>query len=470
MTQQVARWAATIKGLHSKWTPHPGQQSVIDSVFYDGITSAFVRCGRKYGKTEEILYLLWRVAESNPGSPCYYFAPQQNQARMIVWEDPRIKNFGPREWLLPGTRGISDSEMILRFKNGSFIKIDGSDNFDKYRGVKYKIAGYDEYKDHDPRMRKAMRPNASVMQAIDVFLGSPPDVSGTDYEKLDNEHRSGVDKTQRSFHAPSWMNPHISKQWLWNEKSRLYRRGDGDEWEREYAAKYVKGGAKAIFPMLDPRMMKPHDEIMKMIHRDRKKLKWFWWADPAGASCFAVLFCAINPYTKAVYWLDEIYEQNQKEMTTKRIGARIIEKRGELHDRPSQWRGGYDEAAAWFRNEWIDNFPEEDSIEPSQKSKNKKHDGLGLIKDIMLAGKWYMSDRCVNFYTELDNMAKDKNGNIPKENDHLVDDARYILGASFYELPDKAEPRDEDDEDFRGASLQSDLDKEYGSDYYEEID
>ncbi len=469
MSAAINRWAYTIKGLHSRWEPNAGQQPVIDSIFFDGIRSAFVRCGRKWGKTEVAMYLLWRVAQSFPGMPCYYFTPQQNQARNIVWEDPRIKNFGPREWLKPGSRGISEGDMVLRFKNDSFIKIDGTDSFNKYRGPRYKIAVYDEYKDCDPRMRKAMRPNAAVYGGIDIFMGSPPEESNTDYETLDKEHQSGIDPTQKAFHAPSWHNPHVERKWLLDEKTRLYRRGDGHEWEREYGAKYVRGGANVIFPMLDDKMKKPHAEVMQMLYRDRKKLQWAWCADPAGATCFGVLFLAINPFTKQIYALDEIYETVQQEMTTKRIGTRIIQKRNELYDRASAWREIYDEAETWFLNEWIANFEFENGLEPSNKAKNDKIDGLGLLKDILLEWKMVISDRCEKFWWELESYQKDKNGKIPKKNDHLIDPARYILGNLFYELPKKHEPDDRDNPEFRGASLQSDLDKIHGRNEYEEI-
>lgn len=455
-------YAETILGLHDTWEPHDGQWQLIEDIFLNGIMSAFLRCGRKWGKTEMALYCLWRTARQFPNSPCYYFAPQQNQARGIIWEDPRAKNFGPRDWLLPGSRGISESDMVLRFKNGSFIKIDGTDNYNKYRGVRYKMSVYDEYKDSDPRMRKSMRPNAAVLNAVDIYMGSPPDVTGTDYQMLDKEHKT--DREKRAYHQPTWKNPHISRKWLFDEKTRLYKRGEGDEWEREYGAKYVKGGAKAIFPMVDESMIKPHDQIIEEIRRDVKKLKWYWWADPAGATCFAVLFVAINPYNKKVYVLDEIYEKDQREMTTLRIGERTIAKRNELNGKTKAWRQGYDEAATWFNNEWVQQFPTEEALEPSHKAKKSKVDGLSLIKEIMLQDLLVISDRCTNFYAELDGYVKDKNGKIPKEDDHLIDDLRYILGAEWYELNPKEEYREEADEDFRGEALVFSDDNEYDLD------
>jgi hypothetical protein len=188
----------------------------------------------------------------------------QTQAREIVWADPRVETFGPREWLLPGSRGVNNTELRLNFINGSFIKVDGSDNYNKYRGVRYKAAVYDEYKDHRPEFRKAMRPNASVLNGWDVFMGSPPEME-CDYLTLADEHQSGVDPTKFFYHAPTWQNPHISRAWLRDERSGLYRRNEGDEWEREYAARYVPGGASKIFPMLNRTFVKPHAQIMERL-------------------------------------------------------------------------------------------------------------------------------------------------------------------------------------------------------------
>lgn len=459
----VKLWSETITALHSRWKPHEGQNEIIEAVVADGCWSAFVRCGRKWGKTDLALYFLWRLAQSFPGSPLFYFAPIQLQARDIIWTDPRLKDFGPREWLLEGHRGINETLMLLRFKNGSFIKVDGTDNYERYRGVKYRAAIYDEYKDCDPRMRKSMRPNAAVLGGVDLYMGSPPEVGGTDYESLDKEHER--EPGMRSFHGPTRQNPHISKQWLFDEKARLYRRGEGDEWEREYEAKYVKGGASAIFPMLDESMIRPHSQVMAEVIRDRKKLKWYLWADPAGATCFGVLFVAINPYSKKVYILDEIYETNQREMTTKKVGRRMIDIREDLYDRPSDWRMGYDEAATWFVNEWIDNFPTEDNLEPSRKAQNDKKDGLSLIKDIMLGNLLVISDRAKKFYWEADHYQKDKKGNIPKKDDHLLDCLRYILAADGYNLKTEREYEEELDEDFRGESLESALSRDKDDDY-----
>jgi hypothetical protein len=361
-----------------------------------------------------------------------------------------MQNFGPRE----GISGINNSELRINFSNGSFIKLDGSDNYDAYRGVEPHILVMEEYKDHRPEFMESMRPNLSVYNAPCIFIGTPPESSDSHFLIDAKEHEN--DPKKFFYKASVMMNPHIDKAWLKEEKERLYARGEGDVWEREYMAEYVKGGANKIFPMLKENMIHKHEDIMESIVRDKRKLEWFLWADPAAASCFAVLFAALNPYTKTWYVLDEIYETKQGEMTVSKIGQQIIDIRNELFSyRFKEWRQGYDEAETWFQSEMLDNFQE--TFEPTHKMKTDKVTGLSLIKDIMLKDKLVISDRCKNFFWELDNYRKDKNGKIPKKHDHLIDCMRYTLHAAYYDTIDQHEPVESIDSAKRMYRLEDDF-------------
>lgn len=460
LNPQLTQYTRMIEALHAKWKPHPGQVRAAMPLFKHNKRMLFIACGRKWGKTELILYILCRWAKTHPGVGCWYICPELKQARKLVWTDPRLLNFVPGDWI----KKVNHSEMRIELTNGSFIQIDGSDNFQAHRGTRPGIVVYEESKDHKPQFREVMRPNMSVYNAPEIHIGTPPSDDDSDevqeyWDMLEAEFRANPEAAY--YTAPSWENPHFDRAWGEKEKKRLYDRGEGHVWEREYGAKRVKGGKLRIFPMLPPKAtaLTPHEQLMAKIWRDRKKLEWLWWADPAGASCFAVLFCAINPYTKDVYWLDEIYERSQTEMTVAKLGRRIIRTREDLFESDT-WRSGYDEAAAWFHNEWLENFPDEQGLEPSQKSLRAKEDGLSQIKDIILAGKWHMSDRCQWFFWELNKYRKDDKGKIPKKDDHLIDCARYLLAASNYELKQEQEYREELDEDFRGARISDDFPKD----------
>lgn len=435
-----------------------GQVKVGRALFTEDKRRIFVSAGRKWGKTELIVYFLARWGKMHPGRGCFYVCPELKQARKLVWTDPRVKNFVPQEWISK----INETEMRIQLDNGSYIQIDGSDNYEAHRGSRPGIIVYEESKDHKRRFREIMRPNMLVYNAPEIHIGTPPSDDDSEevqayWDELEAEFKD--DPNAFYYNGTTWENPHNDVNWLKAERARLYAKGEGYVWEREYEAKRVRGGTQKIFPMLPDKeiALTPHDELMGRLWRDRKKLEWYGWNDPAGATCFASLFCAINPFTRDVYWLDEIYEQEQREMTTLKIGRRFIDKRDELNEDVEAWRLGYDEAATWFFNEWVENFPDEPGLEPSHKAANNKEVGLSRIKDIMLAGKWHMSDRCQKFYWELTNYRKDSKGKIPKKNDHLIDDARYILAAAGYDLEEKQDRKESDDEDFRGARIEHDF-------------
>lgn len=438
-----------IEGLHTTWVPHPGQALVIRELFHNETKDIFVQAGRNWGKTELMSYCLWRYAISHPGSENYYFSPFQRQSREILWASQRLQRFGPIDWI---EGKPNDSEMRVRFKNGSFIKVDGSDNVESYRGVKPRgISVFDEFKDFRPEFFDAYDPNRAAFDSPLLIIGTPPDRE-CQFLSVGADFRKNTDK--QFFKAPTSENPHISKDWLEKKRLELCGRGEEDVWQREYMAEFVPGGLSKIFPMLSTSIVKPHEQIMKQLFKDQRKLEWYVIADPAAASTFAVLYLALNPYTKHWYATDEIYESEQARMSVRVIGKEIETTKRELSE-IGDWNNVYDEAETWFANEYLDAF--QVGWQPTKKSAHDKEGGLSLIKDTLLAGKLTMSDRCQKLFWEMDNYFKDKNGKIPKANDHLIDCFRYAQSAAHYSLNEETEYLEEKDENFRGARISDDF-------------
>lgn len=457
MHPEIERIAAGIEALHQRWTPHPAQIAIGRPLLRGETKDVFAQCGRNFGKTELVSYLLWRFAWTYSNSENYYFAPYMTQAREILWASRRVQTFGPTEWI---EGQPNNTEMRITFKNGSFIKLAGSDNVDSYRGVKPKgLTVLDEFKDFRPEFLEAYDPNRAAFDSPMMIIGTPPEFENQ-FTSLAKIYES--DPNKRFFQMPTSVNPHISREWLEKKKNELYALGEGDKWEREYEAKFVTGGASAIFPMLSRKSMITHDQMIGRLWKDRKKLEWILWADPAGASCFAVLFVAINPYTKEIFCLDEIYETTQAEMTVSKIWRRIKDIRDDLNEE-CEWRQGYDEASTWFANEVFDLFNE--GLEPTQKMRSDKLTGLSMIKDALLQGKLILSDRCQKLYWELERYRKDASGKIPKKDDHLIDCLRYIMDSGNYSVKQEREMIKEADEMKRATRIEDDFPDLFNSDF-----
>lgn len=435
------KYLEVLEELHKTWKPHAGQLHV-GKQFYNNpdIATIFLQNGRKWGKSEFVIYFLWRHANMYPGSSCYYFAPLAKQAKEIVWSERRLQNFGPRSWIAK----IDNNEMRITFTNGSFIKVDGSDSYEAYRGTQPSCAVYDEFKDFHPQFHEGMGPNLAVKRAPLLIIGTPPRVDARNYVQyiqLADECKERIDCLFMC--RPTSDNPIISAEWLGREKEKLIARGEYDVYCREYEARMVSGGKRAIFPMFTREAFsRPHDEVMKTLLRDKKKLEWFVVLDPGTTTCFAVLFGAIHPYTKKVYLLDCIYEKSQANTSVMRIFPRIADKIDELYpgsDILDDWFRVIDEAAAWATTEILNQY--QVYFQPTQKSKNKKEDGVSLIKDIMLQDMIVMSDRMEPLFYEMENYISDDLGRIPKKNDHLVDTFRYLLGHANYDVNQMVEAK-----------------------------
>lgn len=484
-----------ILDLELCWKPHPAQQKIKNAVFVDGDKLVFLECGRKFGKSEMLIYFLYRFALLNPNSACYFIAPFQKQARELVWSNNRIQNFfmplvDPKTNMthkghtreesyqiweeLREKYGVkvTDQDMRVRFGNGSFIKLDGADNHQAYRGVNPHIIVYDEFKDHHPKFHVGMDPNLATFDAPLIVAGTPCEGDENNMETF-NSLADYADTAEHGsyFNMPTYTNPHISKEFLLRKKGELFARSEEDKWFREYMAQRVRSGARNIFPMLDvpdylsdttqiiketTRHIVPEEELRERINYRRREWDFFMAFDPASTSTFAVLLVAINDKTKQVLILDEIYAIKKADTSTGQIFPKalaLLDKWNILHD---DCRMIYDYAAAWFENEVTDKFPDY-GLEPSIKDIGKKKEvRLSLIKDMLLLDECILvSQKCVKFLWEAMNYRVDDNGRIPKENDHLLDDFRYILSNAYYNtVPNAIQPKDADGR--RGYTVESD--------------
>ena len=76
LTKEDKLYLQIMDDLHTFWQPHSGQLEVGRPLIEGKVSTLFVQCGRKWGKTDFAVYLLWRHALLQPGSTCYYITPE----------------------------------------------------------------------------------------------------------------------------------------------------------------------------------------------------------------------------------------------------------------------------------------------------------------------------------------------------------------------------------------------------------
>lgn len=439
LQHRLQNTATILQDIHKIWSPHDGQIPVGQALFYDGKKFIFCNCGRKYGKSEILIYAIYRWAMTNPNSACYYIAPFLKQAKELIWANNRLQNFLSEELRSKYIESINNSELRITFKNGSFIKLDGADNYEAYRGINPHFIAYDEFKDHHPQFHIGMEPNLAPNNAPCFIIGTPPENDDNHFWKIADSLVDDPDGAY--FNMPSHTNPHISKEWLEKTRMRLIKRGEEDVWLREYMAQRVYGGHNAIFPMYDSaKMTIPFATALNIIRRNRKCWELYCTADPASSSTFAVLLTAVHKYDRRVIHLNELYVQKLRETTSRSIWAKLVPMLNEIHPDFSEWNFGRDEAATWFGNEILDITEGEIYFLPTHKASMKKDEGISLIKDQMLFGYWRRTEKCEKLEWEIKNYIRKDDGKVEKKNDHLIDDMRYTNQFDGYTQVESEEP------------------------------
>jgi len=438
--------------LNSRWPLYPAQALAPKAIFGDSKRLIFMQCGRKFGKTTVALYLLVRFALTRPNAACYWFAPKAKQAREIIWASQRLQRFVPAKYIRGKPR---ETEMRVTYANGSFIKLDGSDEYEQYRGVEPDIAVCDEFKDFDHRFLTGFEPNLGPRQAPLVILGTPPRNTVTPSElqfmQRAEEARSRSDGV--FIQAPSWERK--DPAWI-EELKKIYfvfenrfKQGDEDalhEWRCEYGAEFVPGGPGSIFPMFSrEKHTRARADILSTLRHKMHDLDFWCVADPGTKHAFGVLFIALDKYDGRFYVLAEIKEKDQTENTTHKIYSRILRTIAEIYPYPNIWNFVYDEAALWFKAHVQSSSLEDYGWRPTRKAKMRSSSDevkpyLSILKDCFHQKRIIIASECEEFISEVLSYKKDEEGKIPKGNDDLLDPMRYFLAeSSFQFVPEEKE-------------------------------
>lgn len=418
-----------------KWF-HTKQMEVITEIFQKGKKRVFARKGRKGGGTHISLYPGVRLAGLFPNVGGYLIYPTLTLGKEIVWANNRLKNYFPPEWDCYSKE--NECRIVIPHTDGdSFVRVLGADNYKQMVGIEGDFFIFDELKDHDPRAYKNCYPNIASRDALWMVLGAPPK----------NKKNFYYITEQAAMKDPSWFCTQWStwdnaanlpggKEWIQTEKDAYYARGDWDEWEVEWEARYVLGGKRTVIPAFDKaKHAVPYDVIEARILQDKEKLRWYQIFDPGYATCFHVMFACINPYTSEVFILDEIHETDRKKLSVKQLWPRVLEKENALY-KDGNWRRVYDSAAPGFPQEVRASFPSgrKYGFRPTYKEKDDEDTYFRIINTIFHTGRGLVAEHCIATIEEIENYLTDDSGNYPDENNHALDDFRYLLKADNYKL------------------------------------
>lgn len=124
------------------------------------------RFGKTVGAINDLLRSAFNCTLSNPRFA--YVAPTYSQAKDVAWE--YLKYYTS---VIPGVQ-VNESELRVDLPNGGRVRLYGSDNYDRIRGIYLDGVVLDEYGDQDPRAWAAViRPALSDRKGWAAFIGTP---------------------------------------------------------------------------------------------------------------------------------------------------------------------------------------------------------------------------------------------------------------------------------------------------------
>lgn len=229
---------------------HPGQLLVLKSIFEENKQYVFYRSGRKGAKTTTGIDAAWKAANLAPNRVVYLCYPTIAAGIDIVWDERRLQTCDLKNLSMQDkyVEKIDDNKHIVRFANGSFIKLIGTWTEARGRGRQPDFMVCDEFQDCNPDYIEASDSDlAAKPHAQCIFMGTPPNKR--------NHYESWWERVQgnprgQCFHLTSYDNtklPHL-KEWLDNKKVELIKAQKEDVWLREYMAEFCYSSSDRVLP------------------------------------------------------------------------------------------------------------------------------------------------------------------------------------------------------------------------------
>lgn len=250
MTRQLAgliRRAENLAGITQGTPPSELRTPKQAEVAADTSRAKAMLCGRRAGKTYELMLDFVESMAANPGTQHIYIGLTRPSAKHILWEP--FKRFNKEhKWGLKAR----ETELMMVHPNGASVLLIGADKLpelEKARGQPFKIAAIDECGSHKPfnleyLAEQVLEPGLMDVDGTLKLAGSPGLVPLGYWYEVTTGERAGWSL----HHWTALENPQIQaakfikallKRRKWNEKNPIYI--------REYLAQWVKDASRLVF-------------------------------------------------------------------------------------------------------------------------------------------------------------------------------------------------------------------------------
>lgn len=377
---------------------HEGQQAVIDAFFNEDAMYIFNKAGRKFAKTTTGIDIAWRFAAQKPNSVVYFCYPTIALGIDVLWEEKRLQQCDTRDdRMLKYVEKTDDNKHLIRFVNGSFMKLIGTWSESRGRGTQPDLLVVDEIQDCSGQYLDAMDPNLSAKDGRCVMMGTPPQKRNHWYEWWDRIYDNPRGKT---FHFTSYDNkslPHL-EEWLDRKRTELIKAGKEDVWLREYMAQDCFSSADRVLP--DATFMENSEALAILSNFDFADRIPVLAIGMQGKYLCATIAIIIR--RKAIFIMESIMYHQIWNKSFQEIFPELVEKCKEIQEHC----GKKMRQIIWDPTKsFLDVIP---GFVDCRKDIKWQERGIPLLREMMLNNKMFFSERVGDFGLECQNLLKDE--------------------------------------------------------------
>lgn len=177
------------------FNPHNAQKAFLKKMKeYPDVMNWVLKCSRQSGKSYLMLGLCLKECINNPNSAVLYISPTYMLARTLykLTLKPRLKG-------MPFIQSTNDSELLVLFKNGSYIKFVSGNEYDSLRGYTLSMCVIDEASYCKKELFDVVHPFLQVKGKY-LFIVSTPKMKGHFYDF----YNYGLDPDKKDWQSFSW--------------------------------------------------------------------------------------------------------------------------------------------------------------------------------------------------------------------------------------------------------------------------
>lgn len=271
-----------VPGKEDKDGIHYWQEEVLDKFDNKEFRFGILKWHRRARKTSLAINILIKECMANPNHVYMYVAPFRTQAKGLVWMDPNMLFY----WLPDYREGQwerYESDLMIKFKNGSLLYLKGADDPGNLRGYNCNGVIFDEfslmkYTIWSLTFRPIMSEDKNRWA---LFLYTPR----TNTFTIDMESKAMLEENKDWFY--SYLP--VSKSKLMDEDELVKARLDmtQSEYDQEYECSDLSAEQRIL---INPMLINELTKYVPQFHTERRIVA----VDPASGGDEAVLYYFVN--------------------------------------------------------------------------------------------------------------------------------------------------------------------------------